>query len=196
MEWCGVLLMNRKTIAIRLKVGKSDADNANAAIVGVTEAASRLGVSERTIYRLLKSGELERIDKSDENMLSEIHVRHLSDISTGKAESRSDALKNMSDKSDEIYFRKSDIASINDIELLKQQLGAKDTQIAQLLLTQQEMTQTLQRLQEQMYELAHLVLTHNVAVAQAKADAELKLQAKDASSERRGWTGLLGKHSK
>ena len=56
-------------------------------------------------------------------------------------------------------------------KLLKQQLQEKDVQIAQLLLAEQEMTQTIKRLQEQMYELAHLVLTHNVAAAQAKAEA-------------------------
>ena len=58
-----------------------------------------------------------------------------------------------------------------------------------MLQAQQEMAQTIRHLQQQMFDLAHLVLTHNVAAAQAKAEAELKAQELGA---KRGLANLLG----
>ena len=80
------------------------------------------------------------------------------------------------------------------VEILQQQVREKDVQIAQMLQAQQEMAQTIRHLQQQMYELAHLVLTHNVAAAQAKAEAELKAQ--ELASSRRGLANLLGTRTK
>jgi hypothetical protein len=48
----------------------------------------------------------------------------------------------------------------DSVSQLIDQLALRDAQIAQLLATQQELTRTVQRMQEQIFELACLVVRH------------------------------------
>ena len=180
--------MGQRPVAIRIRVDKPNVARGEHVVVGVAEAARRLNVSERTVYRMLKSGELERgniagdADTIGSNM-SDMTVKFKRD------KSRQNVVK-MSELSD---MNDADNASDTDgrVDVLQRQVGEKDAQIAQLLTTQQELTRTIQRLQEQMYELAHLVLSHNAVAAQAKAEAELKAQQAQAKNKS-GLAGLLG----
>lgn len=183
--------MGQRPIAIRIKVPRPDAAHDEHVVVGVAEAARRLDVSERTVYRLLKAGVLERgfsscnPDNPDDN--DTVNSDNLDRISMLRD---SGAVVKMSVMSDNTASNGS-IQRDPRVEHLQRQLDSKDAQIAQMLDVQQELAQTIRRLQEQMYELAHLVLTHNVAAAQAKAEAELKAQQEQAKG-RGGLTGLLG----
>lgn len=183
--------MGQRPIAIHIKVPRPDAAHDEHVVVGVAEAARRLDVSERTVYRLLKAGILERGSPScnydsggtDDALMSDKPGSINGVRDTG-------AIVKMSAMSDNTAENGS-VERDPRIEHLQRQLDSKDAQIAQLLDVQQELAQTIRRLQEQMYELAHLVLTHNVAAAQAKAEAELKAQQEQAKG-RGGLTGLLG----
>jgi len=109
--------------------------------ITISEAARRLNVSERTIYRMLKSGKLTRRYVSD-------NVRLISDEVDKLSSNRgSEASVNIGHMSDTMP------------DSLRQQLAEKDAQIAELLARQREMSQMLERLQEQLYELTRYVLS-------------------------------------
>ncbi len=158
--------------------------------IGITEAAQRLGVSERTVYRLLRSGKLRRHSVSDTN---DRHVRLIMDeilisnLKTRLEESKSD-------------LDVSDIVSDNDgqeeLKRLREELASKDTQIAELIASQREMMQTIQRLQEQMFELARLVLSHNAANGTAAAPASSRAQNKESRPSPTRFWGLLRRNDK
>jgi hypothetical protein len=121
--------------------------------ITITEAAQRLGVSERTIYRRLQAGKLQRVNMSDRNMGSVRQTLLLHPHTETENElCVSEVSDNMSDNSVTVA-----------IETLRGELENKDAQIAKLIDSQQEMTQTLRQLQEQMFELARLVLSHQAA---------------------------------
>lgn len=124
----------------------------------ITEAAHRLGVSERTIYRMLREGKLQRVNVSD---------------------IRTKFVRLKPAKSHEIMFelqvkdprkvghnldKLSDRKWLETMESMQRELREKDVQIASLIEQQRELTQTLQRLQDQMFELARLTLSQNAAV--------------------------------
>lgn len=109
--------------------------------ISITEAARRLNVSERTVYRMMKSGKIARIYEYDT-------VRLMSDEIEKLAQSRAE--------------KQSDIVSLIPSPIdtgVNLQLAAKDAQIAQLLAQQQQMSQMLNRLQEQLHELTRFVLS-------------------------------------
>ena len=172
--------MGQKPIAVRIKTdvdsGSNDPD-----IVTVGEAARRLGVSERTVFRLLKTGELERVDSVFMSAKNGKDDRH--DAGSKQRRYKASAISST---------HMTDTKHSNDGHALAEQVKQKDAQIAELVRQQQEMTVTIRRLQEQMYELAHLVLSHNAAAAQARAEAELRLQEQASAVSRRGLAGLLG----
>ncbi len=107
----------------------------------ITEAAQRLRVSERTIYRMLKSGKLKRVTVSDNVRLlsSEIEA-----VCNDKYETLTESVGHMSD---------------DTLESLQKQLSDKDVIIAELLARQREMSVMMERLQEQLYELTRYVLS-------------------------------------
>src|SRR5205085_8106436 len=103
-------------------------------LVSITEAALRLGVSERTVYRMMRSGKLKRVNVSDKNGRS---VR----LEVSFEEHRgSNVALNMSDKTDKV----TDDRRVELVETIRE----KDAQIAQLLEQQRELQQNMQRLQE------------------------------------------------
>lgn len=163
-------------------------------VCSVSEAARRLGVSERTIFRLLKSEQLERVkpENDDQSLSASDGINVKFDIAM--SDKKMSLFKQMRSEDGKLSVEMSDInGNMTDkdamCKFLGNQIREKDIQISQMLRSQQEMAQTIQRLQEQMFELAHLVLTHNVAAAQAKTESEIKAQE---HSSRRGLTNLLG----
>lgn len=114
---------------------------ANNKTISIIEAARRLNVTERTVYRMLKSGRLTRHFEYD-------NVRIMSDeieiLRSNKTDKVTKNVRHMSDTNQ---------------EPLRRQLEEKDTQIAQLLAQQRETSQLLERLQEQLYELTRFVLS-------------------------------------
>jgi excisionase family DNA binding protein len=129
-------------------------------LVGITEAAQRLGVSERTVYRMLRSGKLKRVISSDEQgkyVRLKVSEKEKTFIALGAD------LSVTSDKTAD--SRQEDIHKA---------VREKDAQIAQLLEQQRELQQQIGRLQEQMFELARLVLSQNAAAQANPAAVSVK----------------------
>jgi excisionase family DNA binding protein len=120
--------------------------------LSVTEAAQRLGVSERTIYRMLQKGKLQRTKTSDRRTLIVGHDANYKTCTTV-----------------EVSDTASDDELTRTIELLRSELALKDAQIADLMAFQKELTQNMNRLQEQMFELARLVLSQNIVTVRPTA---------------------------
>jgi|SRR5579871_2950450 len=156
----------------------------------IREAAGRLGVSERTVYRRLRSGKLRATN------LSEIEV---SDVSMTVVTSRQISPKEASQNchSESICDKMSDdTVTTSAMEALRAEIRAKDAQIAKMLEVQHEMAQTVQRLQEQMFELARLVLTQNAAKT-AAVGGDATSPANPASTKQKSlFTRLFGTSDK
>lgn len=121
--------------------------------VTIAQAAQRLGVSERTIYRMLRSGLLKRVSMSDNNVRSVRVVLSNSDVSISTDVSiPADKPVGVSDK-----------LSVERVAELKREIEVRDAQIAGLIESQKELLQSVSRLQEQMFELARLVLSQHPA---------------------------------
>ncbi len=181
--------MGQRPIGVRVRAASGEKAEQETVVVSVGEAARSLGVSERTVFRLLKSGALERVDLPMPDRIVSFNDSNVSDMKNDKKSNRSKPDSLSGDYDDGHNVGSSDLERIAS---LTRQLREKDAQIAQLLQTQQDLTQTYRRLQEQMYELAHLVLSHNAASAQARGEAELKAQSQTPTASRRGLSGLLG----
>jgi hypothetical protein len=119
-------------------------DPTNHPAISVTEAAHRLGVSERTVYRRLQAGKLHRANMSDNR---QTHVITQNDSS-------SHGMPNPSDTAPKV----SDIMSDITTETLKHELEEKNRQIAALMENQREMVQTIQQMQQQLQELSAWIL--------------------------------------
>ncbi len=109
--------------------------------ITITEAARRLNVSERTVYRMMKSGKVNRIYEYDSVRLMSDEIEKIASI---RSEKQPDTVSHIPSPMD---------TGVNH------QLAAKDAQIAQLLAQQQQMSQMLNRLQEQLHELTRFVLS-------------------------------------
>ena len=146
--------------------------------ISITEAALRLGVSERTIYRMLREGKLHRI-VSDKNRRS---VRLYGEWVDVDASHRAVAGEVVSDKLSD------NLPGIVPDELLKalrQELREKDAQIERLIEQQREMTAALNRLQDQMFELARLTLSQNVVTVSSAQGPSLP--TKEVPGRRTWW---------
>ena len=127
----------------------------------ITEAAIYLKVSERTIYRMIEAGILTRLRGVDKNGKN---VTFVKGKMLDEAEKLSSSVAKMSQVSDnstsDTSIAKEGMQTDckSELESLRVELEAKDIQIKHLLATQQELAQSVQRFQEQMYELARLVL--------------------------------------
>ena len=122
--------------------------------MGISEAARKLGISERTVYRMLKTGKMKRVSIPDKNV-SDVRVEGNRESYTQKVEN--DVM--VAEKNTDIM---TNILTEAIVEGLKEEIREKDVQIAKLLESQREMTQSVQKLQDQMFELARLVLSQNV----------------------------------
>jgi AcrR family transcriptional regulator len=117
----------------------------------VQEMAARLGVSERTVYRRIRSGKIRRIISSVSRVSN---VRLIPDnpdqSSTSQAQNCVVPVSSVSDTlAIELQSR---------LEALESQLQQKDGQIEKLLDNQFAMTQTIQALQAQVGELTRLLV--------------------------------------
>jgi chromosome segregation ATPase len=115
----------------------------------VRQAASTLGISERTVYRRLRSGKLEQLPTEPLPADSVMTI-----VSEERMEaSLQDRIASKLDK----MVCQNDMTNDN-LAALRQELAHKDAQIRTLLENQQELTHTIQKLQEQIFELARLAL--------------------------------------
>ena len=158
--------------------------------VTVREAAKRLRLSERTVYRRLRSGKLDLAE------LSALSVTESTDI---KAVSRpvvigiSDPVMNLSVTNDNVSDGYSPLEKIRDLE---SDLRNKDLQIALLIESQRELNQTVQRIQEQMFELARLVLLQGSAKSAASATAVSQADMQTTAENRSFLSRLFGARDK
>jgi hypothetical protein len=147
--------------------------------LSVTEAAHRLGVSERTVYRRLQTGKLQRVNMSDNR---QTQVLTEADILSQMESFVSDSKANVSD-----------ISSEETRNTLRQELQEKDRLIASLLENQREMIQTIQQMQQQLHELSSWILAQK---SDMKSETEpipaayAKVQAPE-NAERVGWIAKL-----
>ncbi|MCS6777229.1 MAG: helix-turn-helix domain-containing protein [Chloroherpetonaceae bacterium] len=108
----------------------------------VTEAARRLNVSERTVYRMLQSGKIQRASMSDNRRTYVILNNDLSLKGSRDQPTKTDTLSDMT-----------------SLQTMKAELEEKSRIIGQLIENQRDMLQTIQQLQLQLSELARWILT-------------------------------------
>jgi len=84
----------------------------------------------------------------------------------------------------------SDKVTIASLEMLTTSLRDKDAQIEQLIVNQREMNQTIQKLQEQMFELARLVLAQN-AIAPTRPPEPAVTQERGKNAVWPRWLSLF-----
>lgn len=107
--------------------------------VTIAEAAQILGVSERTVYRRIKSGEIQRVNLSDSRAVARVFCEENQNVKSVK----------MSDAGE--------INQIAEVMRIRAEVAARDAQIESLIANQREMNQTIQQLNQQLYELARLI---------------------------------------
>ncbi|GEM_PF-4750033 len=107
--------------------------------VPIAEAARILGISERTVYRRIKSGDIRRDKVSDREAVARVFCEGITVESVVK----------MSDTVD--FPQNTEVAAI------RAEVAARDAQIESLIANQREMNQTIQQLNQQLYELARLI---------------------------------------
>ena len=149
-------------------------------IVSIRETADELGVSERTIYRMLRAGKLVRIKRRVAN------VNSVSDNQCQSGSTERDHGVNTVSKSSKL----SDNSTGRELEMLRAALHDKDAQIEQLIANQREMNQTIQRLQEQMFELARLVLSQSAPSPTRQTGASVPSE-KEKPVDWRRWLALF-----
>lgn len=146
--------------------------------ISITEAALRLGVSERTIYRMLREGKLQRIMSDISGRNVRLNAEQM-DINAGHQS------LNGKPMSDNLSDGTPDIALNELLKTLRQELREKDAQIERLIEQQRDMTAALNRLQDQMFELARLTLSQGMATVSPSQSPPLPTKA--ASEKRRWW---------
>jgi predicted DNA-binding transcriptional regulator YafY len=162
--------------------GKSDNNTSNPETVTIAEAARRLGVSERTIYRRLREGKIQRADVSD-NRLTNVTISTM--FSSQVTDNLSDNETVLSDKSYEEV-----------LSVLKQEMAEKDRLIANLLDNQRELVQTVNQLQQQLHELAKWVLAQKSG-SEAMAEALARAQTTETLRNQNWLSKLLfSRHSR
>lgn len=150
----------------------------------------RLGVSERTVYRRLKSGKLVLPLPSDVS----VHGVNMSGGVMACNVSNESSLG--SDSMTKDVSLSVGIVTAVEVEKLRVQLSEKDAQISSLIDSQRELNQTIQRLQDQMFELARLVLVQD-NVRPASEGVEKHEIEKPADVPSRGFfSRLFGGHDK
>jgi hypothetical protein len=127
------------------------------ATVGVGEAAQLLNVSEAAVYRLLRTGNLHRASASE---FPESAIRvGLLDVQ-GLRERLCVVAGPIAIQLTEPDAEPSDEEIIG---ALRKELEARDAQIQRLIETHTHLSSTIERLQEEMYELARSVVSQRAA---------------------------------
>ena len=127
-------------------------------------AADTLGISERTVYRRLRSGRLEQLPveiRNTDAVMSNVSVSVVEDVIASQFASLSEKTACQFDMTND------------NLAAIRQELATRDQQVETLLQNQQELLHTIQNLQGQIYELARLALVstprevdHAVAVVE------------------------------
>ncbi len=115
----------------------------------VRQAANTLGISERTVYRRLRSGKIDQLPTESyvaDSVMSDGSDKALAESLLSQIAPHLERLACQSDMTD------------GKLSVLRQELAGRDEQIRSLLENQQELTRTIQNLQGQIYELARLAL--------------------------------------
>ncbi len=147
----------------------------------VRQAANNLGISERTVYRRLRSGKLEQLpleSQSTDTVMSSVSIERVEAIIQDQIASRIDKVMCQNDMTND------------NLANLRQELGNRDAQIRSLLETQQELTHTIQKLQAQIFELARLALIQPAKVDEKPEEAALVVELQ-SSHPRTGLRGIL-----
>lgn len=181
--------MGQRPISIRIKMRSGDGASDDYILLSVGEVAHRLGISERTVFRRIRSGELERADPSP--AATDLAVRNslMTDIKTDiKPNLRvlsNDYVRLMTDN-DRHKPRDDSGEDREETQSLRSQLREKDIQIAQLMCTQGQLNETIQRLQDQLYEMSHLILSHHIEMEQSRLRADLERTRIEGKKSRLG----------
>ena len=139
--------------------------------ISIPEAARRLRMSERTIYRMIKSGKLDSVKMSDNSMTKVIlSPTYLSQSYT-----------NISDNTVNL----SDIKTEWEWDTLKKELHEKDEHIRKLIDNQTDLIATIHQLQGQVHELSRWILDHT---SEKKPDS---LETSSVSQVNKGISGLF-----
>lgn len=133
-------------------------------VLQVRHAANALGVSERTVYRRLRSGKLEQLPvmkQTADIVMSAVSEERVIEVIQDRITSQINRLMCQGDMTND------------NLSALRQEMAKKDAQIYTLLETQQELTRTIQKLQAQIFELARLALIQPAKVDEKPAEAPL-----------------------
>lgn len=145
----------------------------------VRQAASVLGISERTVYRRLRSGKLDQWPAEK---------RGAGTVTTSVSDERivEIVLSQIAPHMDR-FSCQNDMTNDN-LAALRQELARRDAQIESLLQNQQELTCTIQKLQEQIYELARLALERTAPSGQAEREVVQAVSTNAVDNQRGGNT--------
>ena len=142
----------------------------------ISQAAERLGVTERTVYRMLRAGKIRRIRVSDE---SDKYVRKVLRWASGTiSEVHGDAgpASNVSDNS---------LTQV--LHALEAQLQQKDEQIRRLLDVQQELAKSVERVQGKLFDVSQAVIALQSELQHARAQSAAAESESGNSPRKRGF---------
>jgi len=145
----------------------------------VRQAANVMGISERTVYRRLRSGKLEQLPTEvagTDNVMTYVSETAMVELMAVQIEPHMDRLARQNDMTND------------KLSALRQELANRDAQIQMLLENQKELTATIQKLQAQIYELARLALIQPARMEEKPADVPQLVDP--LSVKRKG--GLVG----
>ena len=146
------------------------------------------------MFRRIRAGELERVDPAQDINHPSINDNPMSDIMTViNPRLRVVGVNNVGLMTDNDRHKAvgNGGADREEIHSLRSQLREKDVQIAQLMRTQGQLNETIQKLQDQLFEMSHLILSHHVEMEQARLKADLERTNIESNKSR--LSRLLGK---
>ena len=152
----------------------------------VRHAAHTLGISERTVYRRLRSGKLETLPTDappTDNVMTIVSDAAIIELITSQIEPQFAKMLCQNDMT-------------NDrLAILRQDLANRDAQIQALLENQKELTATIQKLQAQIFELARLALIQPTKAEEKPGDVPptIELLSPKRQGGLVGWLRTLGK---
>ena len=150
----------------------------------IRQAANTLGISERTVYRRLRSGKIEQLPVAEcgrDTVVSSVSDADVLSLFTSQFAPMFDQI-----------VRQNDMTNDN-LSILRREIADRDACIRSLLENQQELTHTIQNLQGQIFELARLALIQPTK-ADAAADTPLETSfavTAPAVKRRTGFRGWL-----
>ncbi|MCW3055825.1 MAG: hypothetical protein JWN14_4995 [Chthonomonadales bacterium] len=145
----------------------------------VRQAANVMGISERTVYRRLRSGKLEQLPSEipfTDNVMTLVSETTMAEQISVQISPRMDKLARQIDMTND------------NLSALRQELANRDAQIQMLLENQKELTATIQKLHAQIFELARLALIQPAKTEEKPAEVSLTIDS--PSLKRKG--GLMG----